>query len=65
MGLALEESVQEDKDQVEQQNGVSIVYEKNIIPHVNNKVIDYQVSPTEGFIIASEGPEPECGSCSC
>ncbi len=65
MGLALEESVAEGEDQVEQHDGVSIVYDKNIIGHLDNKVIDYTVSPAEGFIITSEGPNPNCGSCSC
>jgi len=65
LGLALEESVQEEEDQVEQQNGISIVYDKNIKDHVSNKVIDYQLSPAEGFVIATDGQEPGCGSCSC
>ena len=65
MGLALEESVQEENDQVEQQNGISIVFEKNIMPHIEKKIIDYQLSPAEGFVITSEGPNPACGDCSC
>ena len=64
MGLALEESVQEDEDQVERQNGVSIVFEKKLISHIENKIIDYQLTPAEGFVITTEGPNP-CGDCSC
>jgi Fe-S cluster assembly iron-binding protein IscA len=65
LGLALEESIQEDKDQLEQQGGVSIVFEKNILPYVSNKIIDYRISPSEGFVILNEGPNSSCGSCSC
>ena len=65
MGLALEESVEEEKDEVEKSEGISIVYEKGIESHVNDKVIDYVTSPRQGFIIAKEGPDKGCGSCSC
>lgn len=65
MGLALEESVKEDEDQVEEAEGVPFVLEKKVVPHLDNKTIDYITSPQEGFIIRKEGKDPGCGDCSC
>lgn len=63
--MALEESVDENEDQVEETEGVSFVFEKKVLPHLNDKIIDYVTTPQEGFMISKENPDTQCGSCSC
>jgi Fe-S cluster assembly iron-binding protein IscA len=63
LALALDESLKEDRDLLEQNDGVSFIYEKTIAPFVDGKVIDYQGGPQGGFTIKSEGLDSNCGSC--
>lgn len=65
MGLALEESVKENEDETEEAEGVPFVFEKRVGPHIEDKVIDYVITPQEGFMIRKENPDTQCGSCSC
>jgi Fe-S cluster assembly iron-binding protein IscA len=63
LALALDESVQEGQDQLEETDGVTIIYDKNIAPHVNDRIIDYHTGPQGGFSIKKETPDLDCGSC--
>ena len=63
--MALEGSVTEEEDQVEEMEGVPFVLEKKVLPHVSDKIIDYLTEPQEGFVIRKEGPDTGCGDCSC
>lgn len=62
LALALDESIEENKDFLEEFEGISIIYDKEIAPHISDKIIDFQEGPQGGFAIISEGPE-EPGSC--
>lgn len=64
MGLALEESIQEEQDQQEEVDGISFIYEKKIASHVNDKIIDYITGSQSGFYIKKEGFDSCGGSCS-
>ena len=64
-GLTLDESVQEDKDVVEEAEGIKFVYEKSIAYFLDGKSIDYQDGPRGGFSINSGEPGNSCGDCSC
>jgi len=63
LALALDESLQEERDLLEHNNGVAFVYEKAIAPFVEDKVIDFQTGPRGGFSITEEGRDADCGSC--
>jgi Fe-S cluster assembly iron-binding protein IscA len=63
--MALEESVHEGQDNVDEIEGVPLVYEKKITMHLNDKVIDFHEGPQTGFTISGEGSCSDCsGSCS-
>ncbi|GEM_PF-1368676 len=63
MALALDEAVNEGKDLLQEAEGVSIVYDREIAPNVDDKIIDFQGGPQGGFSIRSEGPDNSCDSC--
>lgn len=60
--MALEESLG-DQDLLEENDGVSFVYEKAIAHHVNDKIIDFQTGPQAGFTIKGLNGGSSCGSC--
>ena len=63
MGLALEESLK-DQDLLEENNGVSFVYEKGIAHYVDDRIIDFQPGAQGGFSIRSaSGMTDCCGDC--
>jgi len=64
-GLTLEESVQEDKDVVNEVNGLKIVFEKSIAYFLDGKTVDYHDGPRGGFSINDGSPNKSCGDCSC
>ncbi len=63
MALALDETVNEEQDLLKEAEGVSIIYDKEIAPNVDNKIIDFIDGPQGGFSISNEGPDNSCGSC--
>lgn len=65
MGMALDESVHEGQDHVEEKEGVPIVYDKKITMHLNDKVIDFYEGPQGGFSISGgDSCSDCCSSCS-
>lgn len=50
---------------MEEAAGVPFVLEKKVVPHVDDKIIDYITTPQEGFVIRKDGSDSECGDCSC
>jgi len=63
--LTLEESVQEEKDVVEEKGTVKFVYEKTIGSYLDNKLIDFHEGPRGGFSISDAAPGGPCDGCSC
>lgn len=61
--MALDESIQEGKDHVEEIDGVSFIYDNDVKVHVQGKIIDYHEGPEGGFSIMNEVDDPDCGSC--
>ncbi|NMB41663.1 MAG: hypothetical protein GX996_06985 [Firmicutes bacterium] len=61
--MALEESLQ-DQDLLEENDGVSFVYEKDIAPYISDKVIDFQAGPQGGFSIKGADGDLGCDGCS-
>ena len=64
-GLTLDESIQEDKDVVEELEGLKIVFDKGISHFMEGKSIDFQDGPQGGFAINDGSPGRSCGDCSC
>jgi len=63
LGLALEESVDEENEVVEKVDGLQFVCEEKVVPHVQGKILDYhQDEMNEGFTIYDENPG-SCGGC--
>lgn len=62
MALALDESVKDD-DQLLEWDGVTIVFDNKVAPHLSDKIIDFHNDPQGGFSIKKEGPGGSCGSC--
>ncbi len=62
MGLALEEPHKTDNtmDQLFENSGVNIVFEKKISPYINDKIIDYQEGYSPGFTIYSQRGRMGC-----
>jgi Fe-S cluster assembly iron-binding protein IscA len=63
--LTLDESIQEEKDIVEDLGSLKIVFDKGIAHFMNGKSIDYQDGPQGGFAINDGSPGKNCGDCSC
>ncbi len=62
--MALEESVDNENDIVEQVNSLQIVFEEKVLPHIKGKVLDYQrEGAREGFALYDEDAGPDCGGC--
>jgi len=64
-GLTLDESVQEEKDVVEEKGTVKFVYDKTIASYLEGKNIDYYEGPRGGFSITDTAPGGSCDGCSC
>jgi Fe-S cluster assembly iron-binding protein IscA len=63
--MALDESVHEGRDYVDEIEGVPIVYDKKITLQLSNKVIDFHEGPRGGFSISGGDSCSECcDSCS-
>lgn len=61
MGLALEESIDEEKDQVMEAAGFKFVYEKELAPMVDGRVVDYHTGfLRKGFSITPAGRGRNC-----
>ncbi len=63
--MTLDESVQEEKDVVEEKGSVKFVYDKTIASYVTGKQIDYHEGPRGGFSITDAAPGGPCDGCSC
>jgi iron-sulfur cluster assembly accessory protein len=64
-GLTLEESIQEDKDIIEESGEIKIVFDKGISSFLEGKSVDFVDGPRGGFAITDPGAEGSCGDCSC
>ena len=63
--MTLEESIDGEKDLVEEVSGLKFIYEKAIAPYVSGKVIDYHTGIRKGFSVAPAVPRSQCGDCTC
>jgi len=63
--LTLEESVQEEKDIVEESGSVKLVYDKDIAGFLDGKTIDFHDGPQGGFSISDPNPGGQCDSGCC
>ena len=62
--MTLDESVQEDKDVIEDSGDIKLVYESSIANFLDGKVIDYQDGPRGGFSVNDANPNQQCeGGC--
>ena len=64
-GLTLDESVQEEKDIVEEKGTIKFVFDKEISAYLEGKVIDFHAGPRGGFSITDAAPGGPCDGCSC
>ncbi|MDO9534486.1 MAG: hypothetical protein Q7J85_03945 [Bacillota bacterium] len=63
--MALDESVKEDDDRLYETDGLTIIYEKKIAPHLNDRIIEFHSGPQGGFSIQKEGSDSGCGGTCC
>ena len=61
--MTLDESIQDDKDVVEDSGDLKFVYENEITSFVDGKSIDYLEGPSGGFSITDDGAAGHCGDC--
>ncbi len=64
-GLTLEESVQEEKDIIEESGDVKLVFDRGIANFLEGKSIDYHDGPRGGFAVTDPAAGDPCGGCSC
>lgn len=63
--MALDESVKDDNDIVNEIDMLKFVYEHKISPYIEGKKLDYQTGMHEGFTLfdPSQGKDCEGGCC--
>ncbi len=64
--MTLDESYDEINDLIVIVNDLNFIYERKVSPYLEDKIVDYQTGPNEGFAIyggngaAGCGPESDC-----